>query len=140
MPPRIFQVSEYKEPIKQLLRDGLSVEDCAKQYPVSERTVWRYYKEVQDEKAGIVPEKKAATGVKPVKGTTEMAAITAKTPAPIIFRIGDQSIDLNPLDLLDAWRFCQDIKNMDPSIDDDFSGSIDRIAITESIDFSTIAG
>ncbi len=55
MAVKIFQPSQHKEEIKQLLRDGVSVEECATRFPLSERTIYRYYREIQDEKAGKQP-------------------------------------------------------------------------------------
>ena len=99
----------------------MSVEECAKKYPVSERSVYRYNKEVQDEKAGKTVEEKGAAGGRVIKTPQDLAVVTSKAPGPIIFRMGDQTIDLNPAHLYDAFRYCQDIKRIDPSIDDDFS-------------------
>lgn len=121
MPVKIFQPSQHKEEIKQLLREGVTVEECATRFPLTERTIYRYLKEVQNEKAGIVPEDKGKSATKIVTKPTELIVVTTKTPGPIVFRIGDQTIDLNPLHLLDAWRYCEDIKRIEPSIDDEFS-------------------
>lgn len=61
MPVKIFQPSPHKEEIKQLLRKGTSVEECATKFPLSERTIYRYYKEIQDEEAGKPPPTKRTT-------------------------------------------------------------------------------
>jgi len=121
MPPKVFMPSQYKEPAKQLLRQGKTPEEVVKEIPLSLRSIYRYLKEIQDEKKGAET-KPGGGAVKTVQGLpTPLASVTAKTPAPIIFRIGDQNIDLDPLDLLDAYRYCEDIKTMEPAIDDSFS-------------------
>jgi len=123
MPVKIFQPSQHKEEIKQLLRDGISVEECATRFPLSERTIYRYLREVQDEGSGKVTEERTISAQKVVTGTkpVELAVVTTKSPGPIIFRMGGSEIDLNPGDLYDAWRYCEDIKRIEPSIDDDFT-------------------
>lgn len=121
MPPKIFQPSQHKGEIKQLLRDGVTPEECAVRFPISERTAYRYLAEVKKETSGGVVEEKSGSTVKVVKEPVPLAVVTTKTPAPIVFRMGDQQIDLNPQHLYDAWRFCQDIKRIEPSIDDDFT-------------------
>ena len=55
MPVKIFQPSQHKEEIKQLLRDGITVEECATRFPLSERTIYRYLGEVQHEEKGKTP-------------------------------------------------------------------------------------
>lgn len=55
MAVKTFQPSEYKEQAKQLLREGKTPEEVAVSIPVSTRTLYRYLKEVQNEKAGIAP-------------------------------------------------------------------------------------
>ena len=44
-----FQPSVLKEEIKQLLRDGVSVEECATKFPLSVRTIYRWFREVRGE-------------------------------------------------------------------------------------------
>jgi len=121
MPVKIFQPSKHKEEIKQLLRDGISVEECATRFPLSERTIYRYLREVQDEKSGKVVEDKITSTQKVVTHPVDLAVVTTRTPGPIVFRMGGNEIDMNPGDLYDAWRYCEDIKRIEPSIDDDFT-------------------
>lgn len=85
MPVKIFQPNQHKEEIKQLLRDGISVEECATKFPLSERTIFRYYKEVQDEKAGKPPPGKKsgpATVLVPGVSNESFTPQGAPTPAP----------------------------------------------------------
>ena len=121
MPPKIGQPSKHKEDIKQLLRDGVTVEECATRFPVSERSIYRYLREVQNEKTGKVVEDKPASTQKLVTNPVDLAVVTTKSPGPIVFRMGGNEIDMNPGDLYDAWRYCEDIKRIEPSIDDDFT-------------------
>ena len=121
MAVKVFQPSQHKEEIKQLLRDGISVEECSTRFPLSERTIYRYWKEIQDEKSGKGSEDKATPAQKVVTKPVELAVVTTKTPGPIVFRMGGNEIDMNPGDLYDAWRYCEDIKRIEPSIDDDFT-------------------
>ena len=85
MPVKIFQPSKHKEEIKQLLRDGVSVEECATKFPLSERTIYRYYKEVQDEKEGKAPPgKKSSVPAVSIPGVVKepFTPIGAEIPAP----------------------------------------------------------
>jgi hypothetical protein len=61
---------------------------------------------------------------KVVGGNNPMAAVAARTPAPIVFVMGDLRIDLNPADFYDAYRYYQDIRRIDPGIDDTFSFAV----------------
>jgi hypothetical protein len=61
MPVKVFQVSKYKEEIKEKLRQGISPEEIAKQYPISVRSAYNYLKEVRDEKEGKSPPPKKNT-------------------------------------------------------------------------------
>ena len=131
MAVKIFQPSEWRDQVKKSIRDGMSLEEVLAHFPVSKTSFYRWQKEVQkeiqDEKAGRVAEDRGAaatgtnTGSKVVKSPQDLAVVTSKAPGPIIFRIGEQNIDLNPAHLYDAYRYCEDIKRIDPSIDDDFS-------------------
>ena len=121
MPVKIFQPSQHKEEIKQLLRDGITVEECATRFPLSERTIYRYLKEVQDEQSGKVTEDRVTSTQKVVTKPVDLAVVTTKAPGPIVFRMGGHEIDLNPGDLYDAFRYCEDIKRIEPSIDDNFT-------------------
>lgn len=125
MAVRTFQPNENKDEIKKLLRAGVTREIIIKQFPISERTVRRYEKEIEEEKAAQASGKTggggSGNGQKVAKGTQDLAVVASKAPAPIIFRMGDQNIDLKPGDLYDAFRYCEDIKRIDPSIDDDFT-------------------
>lgn len=128
MPPKIpksaFQPSPLKEEAKQALQDGMSVKDATVKFQLSERTLYEYKKELEDEKKGVT--KNSTGGDRVVKEETEvpLAVVTTRQPGPIVFRMGQTEIDLNPNPLYDAWRYCEDIKRMEPSIDDDFSSML----------------
>jgi len=121
MPVKIFQPSKHKDEVKQLLREGVTVEECVTRFPLSERTIYRYLKEVQDERSGKVSEDRVTSAQKIVTNPVDLAVVTTKSPGPIVFRMGGHDIDMNPGDLYDAWRYCEDIKRIEPSIDDNFT-------------------
>ncbi len=66
MPVKIFQPSEHKEEIIKLFQEGKTIEELKEYFgeQVSERTLYRYYKQVQDELAGKTPEAKKTTPLK----------------------------------------------------------------------------
>lgn len=123
--------AQREEEVKQLLRDGATVADCAERFSLSERQVYRYLEKVRMEEpnqADQGEERPTKGEERPTKARTvtpgtpqQLAVITTKSPGPIVFRMGNQVIDLEPADIYDAWRYCQDIKVMDPSVDDSFS-------------------
>lgn len=126
MAVKVFQPSQYKEEAKQLLRDGKTPEEVHTILPLSVRTLYRYFSEVQEEKKNTVGGRVIEERPGPAKVVTQttpaqFAVVTTKTPGSIVFVMGDQKIDLNPQDLYDAWRYCQDIKRIVPAIDDDFT-------------------
>ena len=125
MPKKVFTQSEYKEEALQRLRDGGSEADIRAEFPISPRTAKRYAQEIQDEKAVKLPESQTKqtvqTGQREVTKPQSLVTVTSKQPSPIVFRMGDLTIDLNPAHLYDAYRYYEDIKRIDPSIDDDFS-------------------
>jgi len=89
MPPKVFPPHQNKEAIKQLLREGVSVQECTTRFSSpTERTIWSYYKEVQDEKEGKAPAgKKAGAAITPavtVPGVAKEAftAVGAQTTPP----------------------------------------------------------
>jgi len=83
MAVKIFQPSVYKEEIKQLLRDGVTAEECATRFPLTVRTIYNYLKEVQDEKAGKAPPGKQTTvPVVAVPGVAQEAFTPVGTPTP----------------------------------------------------------
>lgn len=122
VPPRIprFQTSPDKEEIKELMRkEGKRPEDLVGKYNVGERTLYRYLAEVEQEKAGKVEAKPG--GETTVTRPAQLAVVTTRAPGPIVFRMGDRVIDINPEYLYDAFRYCEDIKRIEPAIDDDFT-------------------
>lgn len=129
MAVKIFQPSEHRESVKQAIRDGMSLEEVLAHFPVSKTSFYRWHKEVQkelqEERAGKLAEGAGSSGTagaqKVVKNQQDLAVVTSRAPGPIVFRMGEVNIDLNPQYLYDAYRYCEDIKRIDPSIDDDFS-------------------
>lgn len=121
MPRKVFQPSQHKEEAMELLRGGKGAKEVAETTGISERTAFRYVEELRKDPAGKVTEERVLSSQKVVKEPTELAVVTTKVPGPIVFRMGGQEIDLNPNDLYDAWRYCEDIKRIEPSIDDSFT-------------------
>lgn len=114
--------SPYREEVKEYLRQGMTIEQLVKQFKgrVTQRSIYRYKEEVDKEakQAKAEPPKSSA---RPLHGPTDLGAVTARTPAPVIFRIGDFTIDLDPIDLLEAHKYCQDIRRIFPDLPDSFS-------------------
>ena len=76
MPTPHFQSSPNKEPAKADLRGGMPVEDVAKKYNISERTVFHYKKQIEDEKSGISNNKPGGVVTKqggPIAVSTQQA-------------------------------------------------------------------
>jgi hypothetical protein len=82
MPVKIFQPSQHKEEVKQLLRDGKTVEECATLFPLSERTIYRYYREIQDEIAGKPPPGKRTTPAVTIPGVSKEAFTAQGVQSP----------------------------------------------------------
>lgn len=86
MPVKIFQPSVYKEEIKQKIRDGQKPEELVTQYPLKIRTIYRYMKEVQDEKEGKLPERKSGgspgSAITPGVSRDAFTPTGAPSPAP----------------------------------------------------------
>jgi len=71
MPVKTFPPNPYKEAVKKALREGITPEGCASQFPVSVRTCWRYLQEVRAERPESMPDvKKQRSGA--VRITIEM--------------------------------------------------------------------
>jgi hypothetical protein len=109
MPTPVFQPSPHKEPAKADLRGGMPLKDCALKYNLSEKTVRRYLKEVEDETAGTkqVP---APPGGKTATEGGQIATITVAKPAAIVFTLGNQTILLDPGDLYESFLLYEDLK------------------------------
>lgn len=85
MPVKVFQPSVYKEEIKEKLRAGDKPEKIATEYPLKIRTIYRYMKEVQDEKEGKAPPDKHGRITPPssiVPGVSKEAFTPTGAPAP----------------------------------------------------------
>ncbi len=133
MPKKVFQPSEFREDALQAIRDGASEMEILSRFPISQRTARRYAQEIEKEKT-LGPDLKKGTvvssagpgaetggGQKQVRGPQQLAVVTSRAPGPIVFRMGELNIDLEPQSIYDAFRYCEDIKRIDPSINDSFS-------------------
>jgi hypothetical protein len=59
-----------------------------------------------------------------VNGETNMAVVLTPKPAPISFTFSNINITLDPKNLYDAFCYYEDIKRIDPTINDEFSLAI----------------
>jgi len=74
MPTVKFQPSPYREAAMQDLREGMTPKECAAKYHVSERTAWRWLKEVREgPRPAALPQIKKETN-RAVKITLEMGS------------------------------------------------------------------
>jgi hypothetical protein len=105
----VFQPSPQKEPAKADLRGGMSVDACALKYNISKRTAYRYFKEVEDEKAGV-KQPPAAPGGKSSTEGGQVATVTVAKPAAVVFTLGNQTILLDPADLYESFLLYEDLK------------------------------
>lgn len=53
-----------------------------------------------------------------------LATVTERKPAAIVFTLGDIDISLNPAYLFDSYLYYQDIRRLEPDIDDEFTLAI----------------
>lgn len=107
------EASQYKEGIIQALTEGIAqeiklselIDSICSSFPVSRRTVERYYQGV---KGGKYKDGGGSQTV--VTGEAKFAAITSKQPAPIVFTIADHRIELEPGVLYEAVLLYLDLK------------------------------
>ena len=79
---KTFPPSEYKEQAKALLKEGKKPEEVHLQYPISVRTLYRYLKEIEQEKAGTgQPGKKTTPPIASI-GVARESFTPAGTPVP----------------------------------------------------------
>ena len=125
--------NEHKEEIMQLFRDGVTLEEIKNRFPKSlRRSIYRYQVEVANEKKGVEPAaKKASTpgAVVPPDKPAPMAAITSKSPAPIVFGMDSIYHGLDPEKMVFTYLLYESIKEIEPSIDDDFS-TVLKVAVS----------
>lgn len=97
MAVKVFQPSQYKEEIKQLLRDGTPIDEITGKYPLSERTLFRYQNEVEEEKKGQTQTVKK-TGTNPVGAGAGVSkdSFTA-TGTPFINQSGQEFVYVGPI-------------------------------------------
>ena len=117
-----FEPSPHRDEIIQALRDhdaagtepSKIIDDVAKRFPVSRRTVERYYKALKE---GKLEEKE-----KPSKEREggKIATVTAKQPAPVIFVLGEHKIELEPGAIFESYLLYEDMK-LKCGLDSDFS-------------------
>jgi len=85
MPTTKFQPSPNREAAKQALREGMTPKECALKFPITERTAWRYLKEVREGPAKPHEIKEGRS--KPVRITLEMGS---KDFAKLLALLGHQ--------------------------------------------------
>lgn len=120
MPSQRFAPAPYKEPAKADIRGGMPIEDVAKKYNLSERTAFRYLKEIEDEKTGSKPPPNVPGGKVESVGGGEIATITVPKPAAAVFTLGNQKILIDPADLYESFMLYEDLK-VRCSLEDNFS-------------------
>jgi len=72
MAVKFFQPSLHKEEAKQDLRGGMTPEECAVKFNISERTAYRYLKEIQEGPHQAKPGPTMYARRAPIKITMEM--------------------------------------------------------------------
>lgn len=99
-----FEPSPHRDEIIQQLREGIPVDEVAKRFPVSRRTVERYDKALKEGKLDQ-PEK-------PLKEREggKLATFTAKQPAPVVFFLGEQRIELEPQAIYESYLLYEDLR------------------------------
>jgi hypothetical protein len=128
-----FTASPHKEEAKQLFRDGASLEEVLKRFPISVKTAGRYQKAVELEKqqppppppppppaVSVTPKGGKETGTK-VGG--ELGTVLQPKAGSIVFTLGQKVIELNPSYLFDAYQYWEDMKR-EHQIEEDFSQTI----------------
>lgn len=128
MPSQHFAPAPYKEPAKADLRGGMSFQDVAAKYHLSERSTRRYLKEVEEEQSGKkqVP---SAPGGRMSKEGGKLAAVTNPQPAATVFTLGNQTILIDPADLYESFLLYEDLRVKIP-LDQPFSSVLkDGVAI-----------
>ena len=68
----VGQPSPNKEAVKQALREGMSTLQCALEFHISERTVYRYLAEIQNKQHAGKPSRPKEARSTPIKVTVEM--------------------------------------------------------------------
>lgn len=119
-----FEPSPHREEIIQALRDGDAegipafelIADVSKRFPVSRRTVERYYKDL---KAGKLEVKEKPPKVSDIGG--KFATVAARQPAPVIFVLGEHKIELEPEAIYESYLLYMDMQ-LRCSLNSTFSG------------------
>lgn len=122
----LFKASPHKEEMIEALRLGTSKAEIAKHYGVHISTVKRYAQELNKGKG---KEKKAKEPKEPEQQQQQLVTVGAKRPAPVIFFLGEQQIELEPEAIYESYLLYQDMK-VRAGLSDGFSNVIrDGVAL-----------
>ena len=117
-----FSASPQKEEAKAALAAGMSLEECVTHFHLSPKTAQRYLDEVKNPKPPK-PGKEVKSQSKPMSEGGKLATILARQPAPVVFTIGEQRIELDPEALYESHLLYEDIK-VHCGLKDSFSDAI----------------
>lgn len=98
-----FQPSPHRDEIIEALQAGQSIDDVAKRFPVSRKTVERYAKALKEGKLEKLPKEPLR------KRGGEFATVLQPSQGAIVFIFGEHKIELNPQHLYDAYLYYEDI-------------------------------
>ncbi len=97
----------------QALRNGMSLEECATHFGISEKTARRYHYEIEHPKPPKPPPEAKTEGKgggQKVLTGGPLAAVTTKAPAPIVFTLGGQIIEIDTQSLYESYLLYSDLK------------------------------
>jgi hypothetical protein len=133
MPSQRFQPSPHREEAKQAFRDGATIEEVLKRFPISPKTAERYQLAVEAEKKAPPPPPPpppspgpdaSKAGAKPaVVAGGELGTIVGAKAGTIIFSFGQEIIPLNYFNLYDAFQYYKDMQR-EHGIEEDFSQTV----------------
>lgn len=112
-----FQPTPHRDEIIEGLKAGQSIDEVAKRFPVSRKTVERYAKALKEGKLEKLPKEPLQ------KKGGELATVLQPSHGAIVFIFGEHKIPLDPQHLYDAYLYYEDIM-LRNGIDEDFSLAI----------------
>lgn len=121
----MFQPSPHKDEIIQALREGVAqgispselIAAVTARFPVSKKTVGRYFDQLKAGKLDQTPKGPA------LKSGGELAVVLQPSVGAIVFTLGEHKISLSPQHLYDAYLYYEDIV-VRHDIDEEFSLAI----------------
>ncbi|GAI07900.1 unnamed protein product [marine sediment metagenome] len=110
-----FQPSPYRDEIIEALKNGESIDEVTKRFPVSKKTVQRYAQALKEGKLEEPPK-----GPAQPKAGGNLATVLQPSRGAIVFTLGEHQISLNPQHLYDAYLYYEDM-TLRESVDEEFS-------------------